>query len=200
VKLIVRTADNLGVEIDKVTLNSSCMDVRYSNVGLSDTIELLLDEVPIGFKTLAMSDEGRMWNVFRNSRTIGNLVSLSAGQHTLKLIVRTDDKPGVEIDKVTLNSSCIPGYSSNATDYGQLSTGIIAIVPNGRPTSDAGVTSIADDSAELAKIVIPPVIGVAGILSTVLLGTNGIYCKYKSPKGSHYSSLHLPELNSGILF
>ena len=66
------------------------MDVRYSNDGLCDTIELLLDEVPVGsFKTLAVSDEGRMWNVFRSSSTIGKPVSLSAVQHTLKLIVRT---------------------------------------------------------------------------------------------------------------
>jgi len=147
-------------------------------MGLSDTIELLLDEVPVGsFKTLAMSDEGRLWNVLKSSGTVGKPVSLSAGKHILKLIVRRADKPGVKIDQVTLNSSCIE-HSPNATDYEQLSTmdtGIIAIIPNGRPTSDAGVTSFADDSAELAKIVIPPVIGVAGILSTVLLGTVGIY-------------------------
>ena len=100
--------------------------------------------------------------------------------------MRRADKPGhgVEIDKVTLNSSCI-GYSSNTTDYGKLSTTdteIIVIVPNGMPTSDAEVTSFADDSAEFVKIVIPPVIGVAGILSTVLLGTIGIYCKNKKSK------------------
>ena len=95
------------------------MDVRYSNDGLSDTIELLLGEVPIGsFRTLEVSNEGKIWNVFRSSGTIGKPVSLSVGQRTLKLIVRTADKLGVEIDKVTLNSSCI-GYSSNATDYGQ---------------------------------------------------------------------------------
>jgi len=53
------------------------MDVRYSNDGLSDTIELLLDEVPIGsFKTLAVSDEGKRWNVLRSSGTIGKPVSL----------------------------------------------------------------------------------------------------------------------------
>jgi len=151
------------------------MDVWYSNDGLSDAIELLLDEVPVGsFKTLAVSDEGRMWNVFRSSGTVGKPVSLSAGQHTLKLIVRTADKLGVEIDKVTLKSSCI-GYSSNATDYGHNSTtdtGILVIITNVRP----------EDSAELAKMVIPPVIGVAGILSTVLLGTIGIYYKYKMSK------------------
>jgi len=161
------------------------VDVRYTNSGLSDAIELLPDEVPVGsFKQLAVFDKGRMWNVFRSSCTLGKPVSLSANKHTLKLIVRTADKPGVEIDKVTLNSSCI-GYSSNATDYGQLSTtdtGIIAIIPNGMPTSDAEVTSFADDSAEIVKIVIPPVIGVAGILSTVLLRTIGIYCKYKKSK------------------
>ena len=50
------------------------------------------------------------------------------------------------------------------------------------PTSDAEVTSFTDDSAELAKTVIPPVIGVTGILSTVLLGTIGIYYKYKKSK------------------
>ena len=90
------------------------MDVRYSNDGLPDTIELLLDEVPVGsFKTLAVSNEGRMWNVFWSSGTVGKPVFLSAGKHTLKLIVRKADKHGVEIDKVTLNSPCI-GYSSNA--------------------------------------------------------------------------------------
>ena len=80
--LIMRRADKLGVEIDKVTLNSSCMDVRYSNVGLSDTIELLLGEVPIGsFRTLEVSNEGKIWNVFRSSGTVGKPVSLSAGKH-----------------------------------------------------------------------------------------------------------------------
>ena len=92
--------------------NSSCNvavhDVRYSNDGESDTIELLLNRTKIGsFRTRAASRWGRLWNVFEDSGVVGNPVFLSAGQnYSLKLVARRADRYGVEIDQISLDSSC----------------------------------------------------------------------------------------------
>ena len=88
------------------------LDVIYSNHGFSDEIELQLSEtIMIGsFRTEAVPRGGESWNVFRNSGIVGNPVSLLADQHALKLVVRSADEDGVEIDKVIqqLKSFCIP--------------------------------------------------------------------------------------------
>ena len=87
-------------------------DVIYSNHGFSDEIELQLSEtIMIGsFRTEAVPRGGESWNVFRSSGVVGNPVSLLADQHALKLVVRSADEDGVEIDKVIqqLKSFCIP--------------------------------------------------------------------------------------------
>ena len=86
--------------------------VIYSNDGFSDEIELQLSETIIigSFRTEAVSRGGESWNVFKNSGVVGNPVSLLADQHALKLVVRSADEDGVEIDKVIqqLKSFCIP--------------------------------------------------------------------------------------------
>ena len=88
------------------------LDVIYSNHGFSDEIELQLSEtIMIGsFRTEAVHRGGESWNVFRSSGVVGNPVSLLADQHALKLVVRSADEDGVEIDKVIqqLKSFCIP--------------------------------------------------------------------------------------------
>ena len=179
------------------------MNVRYSNDGFSDTIQLLLDEVSIGsFITLAGAQRGHGWNKFRSSGIVGEPVPLSAGQHKLKLIVKKADQYGVEIDKVIMNTSCIE-YSSNITDYGQLSatdTGLITVIDANMPTDDTGITPAADDSAELAKIIIPPVVGVAGIVSTLLLGATGMYCKYKRSRRKSLQQITPPRDENNEMF
>ena len=66
-------------------------DVRYSNDGFSDTIELVLDGTTIGsFRTEAVSHEGESWNVFKSSGAVGDPVSLLTDKHTLNLVVHEE--------------------------------------------------------------------------------------------------------------
>ena len=91
--------------------NSSCnvvvYNVRYSNDGESDTVELLLNQTKIGsFRTRAASRRGHLWNVFKNTGVVGNPVLLLAGQNYSLKFVATADQYGVEIDRISLDSSC----------------------------------------------------------------------------------------------
>ena len=171
-----------GYLIWNLNVTGSCdmqvMSVRYSNDGMSDTVEMFLNERKLGsFRTVAQSKEGELWNVFRSSGVLGKAVPLLTGQNALKLLVTEADKPGVEIDKVTLKSSCFgdpPGSGlMPVRDSGSIVIGVV-------PTTAAKTSSYS--SAELAKIICPTLIGVAGIVSTVMIGTAGIYCKYKKSK------------------
>ena len=172
-----------GYLIWYLNVTGSCdmqvMHVIYSNDGMSDTVEMFLNEKKLGsFRTVAKSQGGELWNVFRKSKAVGKAVPLLTGQNTLKLLVTEADQPGVEIDKVILESSCF-GDSPDTelmpvTDSGSIVIGVV-------PTTDAR-TSAPYSGAEVAKIACPTVIGVAGIVSTIIIGIAGIYCKYKKSK------------------
>ena len=82
-------------------------NVRYSNDGESDTVELLLNQTKIGsFRTRAASRGGHLWNVFEDTGVVGNPVLLSAGQNYSLKLVAIADRYGVEIDQISLDSSC----------------------------------------------------------------------------------------------
>ena len=172
-----------GYLIWDLNVTGSCdmqvMSVTYSNDGMSDTVEMFLNERKLGsFRTVARSKEGELWNVFRRSGVLGKAVPLLTGQNVLKLLVTEADKPGVEIDKVTLKSSCFGDPPDTGlmpvTDPGSIVIGVV-------PTTDARISS-PYSSAELAKIICPTLIGIAGIVSTIMIGITGIYCKYKKSK------------------
>ena len=143
------------------------LSVQYSNDGFSDTVDLVLNGTTIGsFRTEAVSREGEWWNVFKSSGTVGNPMSLFADEYTLKLIVRSADEDGVDIDKVILqlNSSCIP-VSVN-------------VPPDDSPTTLAG-TSAGTTPANVIETV-EVAVGISGTLVgliVAIIGVIGIYFK-----------------------
>ena len=143
-----------GYLVWRFVTSTSCdiviLAVYYSNDGRSDRIEILVDESITGqFTTIGVSQGGHQWNVFRSSGIVGNPVTLSAGQHTLKLIVKMADAVGVEIDSVTLRGPCVVVSSPAQSYYASTnspSPNTIAAAGGGvtRPTSDgrAGPTDL----------------------------------------------------------
>lgn len=82
-------------------------DVRYSNDGLHDTIEILLDGEVLGsFRTRAASDRGELWNVFVSTDNVGKSLQIPPGEHELQFAVLSTDEYGVELDKSTLQLTC----------------------------------------------------------------------------------------------
>ena len=150
--------------------NVEVLSVQYSNDGFSDTVDLVLNGTTIGsFRTEAVSREGEWWNVFKSSGTIGNPLSLFADEYTLKLVVRSADEDGVDIDKVILqlNSSCIPVSVNVPPDVDS-------------PTTLTG-TSAGTTPANVIDIV-GVAVGVSGTLVTLIaaiLTGIGIYLKCK---------------------
>ena len=86
---------------------SSCklkiLSVEYTNDGLSDTITLYADGQLVGsLDTRAQSNHGHLWNEPVSSGPIGDKITLSSGDHTIKLAVTKMDEYGVEVDRVTM--------------------------------------------------------------------------------------------------
>lgn len=80
-----------------VTINN----LRFSNDGSSDNITFLVDGQQVGsFETFAISDWGRMWNVFQDTGVIGRPVIIHPGNHELNISVTVSDNYGVEFDSL----------------------------------------------------------------------------------------------------
>ena len=81
--------------------------IRYSNDGLHDTVEILVDGKALGsFRTRAASEGGELWNVFVSTGKVGESLHVPPGEHEMELVVLSTDEYGVELDKTTLQLSC----------------------------------------------------------------------------------------------
>ena len=93
----------------KITSPSQCkmriINVLYSNdEGGADTISTLLDDMIVGqFITHQNKGNGNLWNVFNSSGRIGDIHTISPGDHWLTLKVSETDSKGVELDKITVS-------------------------------------------------------------------------------------------------
>mmetsp|Transcript_33927 Transcript_33927/g.44756 ORF Transcript_33927/g.44756 Transcript_33927/m.44756 type:complete len:185 (+) Transcript_33927:48-602(+) len=84
--------------------NISLTNVVYSNDGSSDIIEFSVNGITRGeFQTAGQSNGGYDWNVMRESGTIFNSVSVSAGQNILTLNILSADSYGVEVDYILID-------------------------------------------------------------------------------------------------
>ncbi|ESO85405.1 hypothetical protein LOTGIDRAFT_154901 [Lottia gigantea] len=73
-------------------------NIRSSNDGESDTMEVRLDDEVLGtFQSISGSNGGHNWNVFYRSGRIGTEQTLQKGEHTVTITVSADTY-GVEID------------------------------------------------------------------------------------------------------
>ena len=83
-------------------------DVRYSNDGLSDVVDIFLNTSKIGqFTSKAVADNGDGWNVFQSSGQIGIPVQIQKGVYNLQIqLFKSLDEYGIEIDKVSLQFIC----------------------------------------------------------------------------------------------
>lgn len=83
-------------------------NVRYSNNGLSDAVELYVNETKLGeLHTRAKSGGGELWNVFLSTGPIGESIQVTKGIYQLKLYAINTDEYGVEIDSITLSFNCM---------------------------------------------------------------------------------------------
>ncbi|XP_060556794.1 uncharacterized protein LOC132717358 [Ruditapes philippinarum] len=86
----------------KFTVN----EIEYSNDGPSDMISVSLDKVVIDeFRTVALSDGGLGWDMFKPHQSM--VSTITEGHHMLTIKVIQSDQHGVEIDyiKVSVNYS-----------------------------------------------------------------------------------------------
>lgn len=151
-------------------------NVRYSNDGFQDTIRLQVNGSIVGqFTTPGVSQEGNQWNVFKSSGTVGNPVTLSAGQHTLTLIVIMADMYGVDIDKVTLTGPCIVGSSPTENDAStNIPPDTIAATGDGRQITEPTANG-SDEPADPTPLII---IGVIGLVIAVPGSIGGLVTAY----------------------
>ena len=86
--------------------------VTYSNDGPSDTLEIFMDKERIGkFKTKAVFDGGKGWNLFHSVDITNASKFQSQGRHRIGIRVEKTDTFGVEIDKVHVH---LPHGSSDS--------------------------------------------------------------------------------------
>ena len=118
-------------------------NVIYSNDGKSDTLYVSIDGSYVGsLFTRGRTGNGRLWNDMLNSGPVGNIVSITAGNHTVKLLVQSTDRWGVELDKVTIylnctlftvendsaDKECPSSVATNLTVYDEDNTGNSALI------------------------------------------------------------------------
>ena len=184
-ELIFRSAASGGYVVNRrqdeyiiwhFNTNTSCevviSGIYYSNDGGPDTIELKVDDSSIGhFTTTAVSQEGNQWNTFRSSGTVGNPVTLSEGQHALKLTVTMADEFGVDIDKVTLSGPCIVRSSSIQTFDSSTGTPLPHTIAT---TNDGIIESTGDGSAGPTDLTTAEKAGIAIGAVTLVFGAIGV--------------------------
>ena len=96
----------------RVLHNDTCTmrisNVRYSNDGLSDTVEIYLNGSKIGeIHSRAKSGNGELWNVFLSTGPVGNInIQATEGIYQLRLYVIAADEYGIEIDSINVNIQC----------------------------------------------------------------------------------------------
>ncbi|KAL4240547.1 hypothetical protein ACF0H5_001339 [Mactra antiquata] len=80
------------------------LDVRYSNDGGMDLVEVNLDDKMLGqFRTPIDYLWGIRWNKFRSSGPLGGQFVVERGNHKLTLAILVSDKYGIEIDYIRFN-------------------------------------------------------------------------------------------------
>lgn len=121
------------ITLQLIKTTTSCtltlQNVAYTNDGASDTVTLTLNGTTMGsFRTLAATNYGHLWNVVRNSGTIGQPIHIASGAHTMRVTATSADNHGVEIDRVDLNfnQQCHPD---------------IAVSPGLTPAATIGVST-----------------------------------------------------------
>ena len=112
---------------------------------------------------------------------MGNPVALSAGQHTLKLIITMADAFGVEIDSVTLRGPCV--VVSSPTQSYDASTNSPS--PNTIAATGGGVTGPTSDGrpTDPTDLTLAEKIGISiGVLSLIISTVGGTIAAYKCYK------------------
>ena len=92
-------------------LNFNCtiqlLNVRYSNDGIGDTIEVTINGRLLGsFKSFAETGKGDNWNIFRKETNFTIHLLLFESEAEIKVTAVEADEYGVEIDKLSLQVTC----------------------------------------------------------------------------------------------
>ena len=110
--------------LESATCNLSLRGVTYSDDGLSDTVEVLINNTLIGyFHTFAKSNSGYEWNNFQTQLQISvneskATVRAHSGQlNMLEVLAHETDKYGVEIDRLSLELICSVLITGATVDY-----------------------------------------------------------------------------------
>ncbi|KAK6170996.1 hypothetical protein SNE40_019264 [Patella caerulea] len=78
-------------------------NVKYTNDGGSDTVDLKLDDKILGsFVGHNRAGHGNLWGEVSSSGPIGSFQNIEAGSHTLQLSITEADQYGIELDVVEL--------------------------------------------------------------------------------------------------
>ena len=144
---------------------------RYSTDGpLPDTVNINLANTDVGsFNTISQNGDGRLWNVFKDSGSVGQHLQLPSGHYDLVLFLSVDNY-GVEIDKTTLTFDC-------DADPGQIETSHVT-VPNDATTE----TTAMPDHDFLSVGEILGIVTAAGTIVGTIVGVVSaavtVYFKY----------------------
>ena len=109
-KMTVLLFESESIE-HRFTTSSSCVfmlkGLHYSNDGYTDNVTLSINgQFIVQVKTIEEYGLGHLWNVIRDSGSIGKEFSITPGQHSLQISVTSSDIYGVEIDETSLDFSC----------------------------------------------------------------------------------------------
>ena len=97
IKIKICPSEPVGITIDRML---------YSNDGPKDLFTVHIDRKKVGTFTAERADfgYGSFWDVFKNSSKIGSVVSLTPGEHIIKITAESTDFYGTELDKIVLRT------------------------------------------------------------------------------------------------
>lgn len=163
---LMEEGDTISFQMNFALTDNTCTlqlkSVTYSNDGLSDSIQVSLDNTSLGsFQTYASSNGGENWNSFRTQNGFASKVQLLDSRFVITVDVLDTDEYGVEIDKISLQLDCT---NEITIEDAQCSPSILSQENN---ESDS-------ESSHLSDGVIATIFfGIVGILVALLLGIPG---------------------------
>ena len=162
-KMTVLLFESESIE-HRFTTSSNCVfmlrGLHYSNDGLSDTVTVTINgQFIVQVETIEEYGLGHLWNVIRDSGSIGKEISITPGQHSLEISVTSSDMYGVEIDVTSLDFSC---ENDNDVNGRCLKTVVESLEEepdsNGKKDTLAIVVSVCTIIGTLVGLLVPAII------------------------------------------
>ena len=166
ITVLIQQGENITFEfkVGPNTCQLTIDDIRYSNDGISDTLLLHLNTTTIGQFTSTAVRRYEPGTIFRRSSQVGNPVQAFQGTNELRILAKTTDEYGVELDKISLQFNCSnTTIAVSANDVCPQSVVIVRSID----TTGNKKTLTDVDIITIASTVVMFVLGLIGIVVSI---------------------------------